>query len=119
MGPNSSQASERRHSPRVPCQAPVTLQKVIESRSGNVFEVQGQPESAQIENLSDEGLKLKLPFGGPVGKILKLNIPVRDKEVLDVFTKVAWQGDGTCGLQFVAMGPQVRKWVRSITQGKQ
>mgnify|MGYP003575468201 CR=1 FL=1 len=117
MTPNSSQAKERRHSPRIPCQAPVTLQKVIESRSGNVFEVQGQPESAQIVNLSEEGLQLKLPSGGSLGKILKLNIPVRE-EVLDVFTKVAWQGDGTCGLQFVAMGPQVRKWVKGLIQGK-
>jgi len=118
MSPSSSQSQERRHSPRVPCQAPVTLQKVVESKSGNVFEVQGQPESAQIVNLSEEGLRLRLPSQEPVGKLLKLNIPVRDEEILDVFTKVAWQADGTCGLQFVAMGPQVRKWVKGFLQGK-
>jgi hypothetical protein len=110
---------ERRQFPRVPFQGPVSLQKIIESKSGNVFEVQGGLEKAQTLDLSENGIRLKFEGTDPVGKLLKLNIPLPKDHSLDIFTKVAWQADGTCGLQFVAMGPQVRKWVKSVTQGKE
>jgi len=110
---------ERRQSPRVPFKGQVSLQKIVESQSGNVFEVQGALELAQTLDLSENGMRLKVEGNDPVGKLLKLNIPLPKDHSLDIFTKVAWQANGTCGLQFVAVGPQVRKWVRSITQGKQ
>ena len=118
MSPSSSSAPERRHSTRVQYHEPITLQKVVESKSGNVFEVQGSPVTVEALNVSEGGIRIKTNGPDSLGKILKLNIPVEKDGTLDVFTRVAWSGNGTCGLEFMAMDEQIRKWVKGFSSQK-
>ncbi len=118
MSQNNAAKSERRHYARLQYQEPITVQKVVESKSGNVFEVQGETLVVKAQNVSEGGIKLGTSLPDALGKILKLNIKVREDETLDVFTKVAWSGNGCSGLEFVAMDNQIRKWVKGFTRQK-
>jgi len=108
--------TERRKYPRAKFEAPVIVHKVIESSSGNVFEVQGTPITAKSTDVSEGGIRLEMAKSVPFTKIFKLNFQLLKNKSVDVYARVAWEGDGTCGLQFIVLDEEVRKQIRIMAK---
>ena len=113
MTSKSGNQPERRKYPRAKFQENVTVHKVIESKSGNVFEVQGQSINAKAKDVSEGGMQLEIGKSGPAGNILKLNFQIQKNEPLDVYTKIAWEADGHCGLQFIVVDEEIRRQIKA------
>jgi hypothetical protein len=108
--------TERRKYPRAKFDATVIVHKVVESNSGNVFEVQGTPIAAKSTDVSEGGIRLEMAKSSPFTKILKLNFQILKNKSVDVYTRVAWEGDGSCGLQFIVLDDEIRKQIRSMAK---
>lgn len=104
--------SERRKHPRARFQEEVTIHKVVESRSGNVFEVQGEPIRVHAKDLSEGGIQLSIRWPQSPTSLMKLNFELKKDESVDVYTKLAWSGHGACGLQFVVLDERIRGWIK-------
>ena len=77
MAKNNQELPEKRKHPRVKFHEKIKVHRVVESKSGNVFEVQGNPIITKAEDVSEGGIRLTLkspPSGNP---ILKLNFKVK------------------------------------------
>lgn len=105
---------ERRKFERAKFEETVTVHMVSESKSGNVYEVQGTPVIVRAEDLSEGGIRIGLGKSQAPSKIMKLNFQVQKNKLVDVYTKLAWEGNGSCGLQFVVLDDEIRKWIRSF-----
>lgn len=112
MGQSNHKESERRKYNRAKFNEAVTVHNVTESKSGNVFEVQGAPMVLKALDVSEGGMRLEIDDPASPTKIFKLNFKLPRNGSVDVYSKIAWNGDGTCGLQFIVLDEDVRKHIR-------
>lgn len=114
--PKADSSIERRKYPRAKFQQSVVVRNVVESKSGNVFEVQGTPMMAQARDVSEGGIRLDVGNGNPKGKIFKLNFEIQKDKTVDVYSKLAWADGGLFGLQFIVADEQIRRYIRSFVE---
>lgn len=107
---------ERRKYPRVKFQESVVVHNVVESKSGNVFEVQGNPMVVKAQDVSEGGIRLEVGTGNPLGKIFKLNFQIQRDKTVDVYSRLAWADDGRFGLQFIVADEQIRRYIRGFVE---
>lgn len=109
------QKDKRQHK-RIPFRESVNTHKVLESRSGNVFEVEGTPMVVRSRNISEGGLCIELGNAVKPQMILKLNFHVDNKKEVDVYAKVVWADQSLTGLQFIVLDDAARKMIRQIIE---
>ena len=114
MVKNERKPDERRRHHRTKFHEKVTVHHVTESKSGNVFEVQGNPLTTKALDVSEGGIRLELGETKLPTSILKLNFKVNKDKTVDVYSKLAWAGDGACGLQFIVLDEEVRKIIKGL-----
>jgi hypothetical protein len=114
MSQNSNKPPERRKYTRAKFQESVTVHQVAESKSGNVFEVQGNPVTAKAQDVSEGGMRLEIGDVNSPTKIFKLNFKLPKNGSVDVYTKLAWKSEGYCGLQFIVLDDESRKLIKSF-----
>jgi hypothetical protein len=107
---------ERRKHPRARFEDNVQIHPVIESKSGNVFEVQGNPLTLKAVDLSEGGIRLELGIPKPPSHILKLNFQVHKDKSVDVYSKLAWTSDKFLGYQFIVVDEETRKVIRDLVE---
>jgi hypothetical protein len=108
--------SERRKYSRAKFQETVTLHNVVESKSGNVFEVQGTPIKVKAKDVSEGGIRLEVEMSPSSSKIFKLNFQVQKNKTVDVYSKLAWASEGMFGLQFIVADEEIRKIIRHYVE---
>ncbi len=113
-----SKQEDRRKFPRAPFVDPVTIHKVVESSSGNVFEVQGKPIIAKGGDVSEGGIRIEIGTDNSPTKILKLNFKLQKDSSIDVYTKLVWNAQGECGLQFIVLDDEIREQIKAYVQKK-
>jgi len=89
---------------------------VVESKSGNVFEVSGSPIEVKSLDVSEGGLRLELSKAVPSHKILKINFETQKNKLVDVYTKIAWVQGALCGLQFIVLDNATRQFIRTYVE---
>jgi hypothetical protein len=94
----------------------VTLHNVVESKSGNVFEVQDRPLMVKAKDLSEGGIRVEGSVNPSKSKIFKLNFQVAKNKVVDVYSKLAWAGEGMLGLQFIVADDEIRRIIRTYVE---
>jgi hypothetical protein len=112
MSQNSGNRPERRKYTRAKFQETVTVHEVAESKSGNVFEVQGNPITAKAQDVSEGGVRLEIGDVNSPSKIFKLNFKLPKCGSVDFYTKLAWKSEGYCGLQFIVLDDESRKLIK-------
>ena len=112
MSQNSNKHPERRKYARAKFQETVTVHQVAESKSGNVFEVQGNSITAKAKDVSEGGMRLEIGDVNSPTKIFKLNFKLPKNGSVDVYTKLAWKSEGFCGLQFIVLDDESRKLIK-------
>jgi hypothetical protein len=112
MSQNSGNPPERRKYIRAKFQETVTVHQVAESKSGNVFEVQGNPITVKAQDVSEGGIRLEIGDVNSPSKIFKLNFKLPKIGSVDVYSKLAWKNDGHCGLQFIVLDDESRKLIK-------
>jgi PilZ domain len=113
MNQGSAPKNERRKHPRAKFREKVTLYHVTESKSGNVFEVQGPPLTAKAQDLSEGGIRLEIQISPASSGIFKLNFQVGKDRSVDLYSKLAWAGNGFFGLQFLMADEEARRLINS------
>ncbi len=113
---NPSQSERRKH-PRVKFHEKITAHNVVESKSGNVYEVSDNPQTIQALNISEGGIRLELGTIHEPSTIVKLTLSFKEKS-LDVYSKLVWTAKGLCGLQFMVLEEEVRKAIRALVENK-
>src|SRR5580658_1195397 len=116
MSQSNRPKSERRKHSRVKFQETVTLHNVIESKSGNVFEVAGAPLKAKSKDVSEGGMRLEVEMSSSSSKIFKLNFQLQKNKTVDVYSKLAWASEGMFGLQFIVADEEIRKIIRQYVE---
>ena len=115
MSQGTHPKNERRKHTRAKFQDSVVVHKVIESKSGNVYEVQGNPLVVKALDVSEGGIRLEIG-SDPSSKILKLNFQVQKNKPMDIYSKLAWTEKGTCGLEFIVADEQIRLLIRNYVE---
>jgi hypothetical protein len=116
MSQNHPPKSERRKHARAKFQETVTLHNVIESKSGNVFEVAGTALTAKAKDVSEGGIRLEVEMSPSVSRIFKLNFQVQKNKSVDVYSKLAWAREGLLGLQFIVADEEIRRIIRHYVE---
>lgn len=116
MNQKKNPAEDRRKFPRAKFQESVVVHNVVESKSGNVFEVNGTPLVAKAQDVSEGGIRLQVTKETAPASIFKLNFQVTKKKNIDVYSKLAWAANGVCGLQFILVDEEVRRVIRSFVE---
>jgi hypothetical protein len=111
----SVQEEKRRHK-RASFEETVDARQVTESKSGNVFEVQGSPLTVRSRNISEGGICLELGDKTKPHMILKLKFQVGKKKDVDVYAKVVWADQNLSGLQFIVLDDSIRKIIRHYVE---
>lgn len=107
---------ERRKHPRAKFQETVVIHNVVESKSGNVFEVQGTPLMAKAQDVSEGGIRLEIGNTTTLNRIFKLNFQVQKDKSVDVYSKLAWASEGILGLQFIVADEEIRRMIRGFVE---
>jgi len=107
---------DKRQHKRAHFQEPIKAHHVIESKSGNVFEVQGSPLLIRAKNISEGGLCLELGDRVKPQMILKLDFQVGPKQKVDVYAKVVWIDQELGGLQFIILDDPIRRTIRQYVE---
>ncbi len=113
MANSGNDKPERRKYTRAQFSETVTVHNVTESKSGNVFEVEGRPITVRAQDVSEGGMKLEFAETASPSQIYKLNFKIPKNGSVDVYSKLAWKGDGSFGLQFIVLDEEVRKHIRN------
>ncbi|HJT24644.1 MAG TPA: PilZ domain-containing protein [bacterium] len=116
MNKTPSSSPERRKYPRVKFQESVVVHNVVESKSGNVFEVQGNPMVVKAQDVSEGGIRLEVGDGNPLGKIFKLNFQIQKGRSVDIYSRLAWAAEGMFGLQFIVADEEIRRNIRGLVE---
>lgn len=116
MSQSNSPKNERRKYSRAKFQEPVTLHNVVESKSGNVFEVQGVPLKVKAKDVSEGGIRVEVEMSPSSSKIFKLNFQIQKNKTVDVYSKLAWASEGMFGLQFIVADEEIRKIIRHYVE---
>lgn len=106
--------NERRKHPRVKFDETVTVYKVTESKSGNVYEVQESPLVVKAKDVSEGGIRLKYVTEDKENKILKLSFQIPKDGQVEVCSKLVWDKDGHCGVEFIVLDEEVRRNIREF-----
>jgi len=109
---------DRRKFPRAKFQDTVTVHKVVESSSGNVFEVQGNPIVGKGGDVSEGGIRIEIGKANSPTKILKLNFKLQKDSSIDVYTRLVWSAQGECGLQFIVLDDEIRQQIKAYVDKK-
>lgn len=109
---------EKRRFHRAKFQETVTVHKVVESNSGNVFEVQGNPITVKAGDVSEGGIRLEIGEAEAPTKILKINFQIQKNQTIDVYTRLAWAQNGECGLQFIVLDEEIRQIIQNYVAKK-
>ena len=117
-GKPMGQAAEKREFDRFDFQKPVLIYPVSPSKSGNILEVESRSLEAKAHNISEGGLKLVTPQSFPENSILKLNFKVKKDQTVEVYGKIMWSEQKSCGVRFVLADPEARQGIRAIGQKK-
>jgi hypothetical protein len=116
MSSNSSNGTERRKFSRAKFQETVTVHQVTESKSGNVYEVEGTPVTVKAQDVSEGGIRIEMGKLNPASKIMKLNFQIPKNGSVDVYTRLAWASGGQCGLQFVVLDEEIRGHIKGYVE---
>ncbi len=116
MSQSNQSKSERRKYSRAKFQETVTLHNVVESKSGNVFEVLGTPIKVKAKDVSEGGIRLEVEMSPSASKIFKLNFQLQKNKTVDVYSKLAWASEGMFGLQFIVADEEIRKIIRHYVE---
>jgi hypothetical protein len=108
--------NEKRQYKRAFFKETVNARRVTESKSGNVFEVQGTPLVVRSKNISEGGVCLELGDEARPQMILKLNFQVGKKKEVDVYAKVVWADKRLSGLQFIVLDDSIRRAIRQLVE---
>ena len=107
---------ERRKYPRTKFDEIITVYKVVESKSGNVYEILGNPLVVKAKDVSEGGIKLQFVTeeNDKQNKILKLSFQIPDDGKVEVCSKLVWAKDGHSGLEFIVLDEEVRSNIREF-----
>jgi hypothetical protein len=108
--------SERRKHKRVEFKEAVMVHPVLESKSGNVYEVGESALAVKSLDVSEGGLRLLLSEPVAAGKILKVNFQSPKSKMSDIYTKIAWANGALCGLQFIVLDGPTRQFIRDYVE---
>jgi c-di-GMP-binding flagellar brake protein YcgR len=114
--PATERKDERRKHTRVKFEEHVKIHPVQESKSGNVFEVQGNPLTVKAFDLSEGGIRLELGIPRPPSHILKVNFRVHKDRTIDVYSKLVWVSDKYLGYKFIVVDEEARKIIREVLE---
>lgn len=107
-------AGERRKFKRIPFGRKVEIHQVVESRSGNVYEVRGAPLAAVACNLSEGGLCVKWIGAARSQDLVKVQFEFEEGKTLDGFGRIVWNRGARSGLQFLVLNAAGRRLLRSF-----
>ena len=116
MNSASNPRIERRKYPRAKFQDSVIVHNVMESKSGNLFEVQGSPIVVKAQDVSEGGIRLEIGDVNPPNKIFKLKFEIQKDKSVDIYSKLAWFNNGLLGLQFIVADSEIRKLIRMFVE---
>ena len=107
---------ERRKFPRAEFPQAIRLQPVQASKSGNVFEVQGDSVAADGRDISEGGFKFNLHETLKPGTILKIIFKVDSLEGHDheAYVKVVWAQKKSHGVQFLMLEESTRRRIKGF-----
>jgi c-di-GMP-binding flagellar brake protein YcgR len=111
-----STGAERRKYKRVEFKESVVVHPVLESKSGNVYEVGESSLRVKSVDVSEGGLRLLLSEPVSAGKILKVNFQSSKSKMSDIYTKIAWANGALCGLQFIVLDEPTRQFIRDYVE---
>lgn len=109
-------SSDKRQHKRASFKGTINSHQVIESKSGNVFEVQGTPMMVRSRNISEGGICLELGDASKAHMILKLSFQVGKKKEVDIYAKVVWVDKDLSGLQFIVLDDSARRAIRQLVE---
>jgi len=105
--------NEKRKFNRIKFDGDVTIHPVMQSKSGNILEVQPEGVPAKGSDISEGGIRLELGDTNSPTDILKINFKVQKFKTVDAYAKLAWKSGGTCGLQFIVLDDDSRVQIRT------
>jgi hypothetical protein len=114
MDSKSGTFKERRKYPRAGFDETITVYKVVESKSGNVYEIQGNPLVIKAKDVSEGGMRLQFINEDKNNKILKLSFQIPNDGKVEVCSKLVWAKDGHSGLEFIVLDEEVRRNIRNF-----
>ncbi len=111
------QPEKRKHS-RIKFDGDVKIHPVMQSKSGNILEVQSKEITAKSDDLSEGGICLELGDTHAATDILKLTFNIKKEKAVDVYAKLAWKSGAKCGLQFIVLDDESRKQIKDYVEKK-
>lgn len=118
MAHKAENSHERRKYHRVPFSETVTIHQVLESKSGNVFEVDNGSVTLSSKDISEGGMRLDQGPVATLSKLVQVNFKIRKNQILEVYAKLVWQRSGQIGIQFVVFGDEIRRHLRGYVKDK-
>jgi hypothetical protein len=105
---------ERRKHSRARFDETITVYKVVESKSGNVYEILGNPLVVKAKDVSEGGIRLQFVNEDKDNKILKLSFQIPNDGKVEVCSKLVWAKEGHSGLEFIVLDEEVRRNIRDF-----
>lgn len=113
---NNSDKNEKRKFQRIKFDGDVTIHPVMQSKSGNILEVQAKGIPAKGNDISEGGIRLELGDTNSPTDILKINFKVQKFKTVDAYAKLAWKSGNTCGLQFIVLDEDSKNQIHSYVE---
>jgi len=114
---DSQQPEKRKHS-RIKFDGDVKIHPVMQSKSGNILEVQNKEIAAKSDDLSEGGICLEIGDTNAATDILKLTFSIKKDKAVDAYAKLAWKSGAKCGLQFIVLDDESRKQIKDYVDKK-
>jgi c-di-GMP-binding flagellar brake protein YcgR len=111
------QPEKRKHS-RIKFDGDVQIHPVMQSKSGNILEVQDKTLVGKSDDLSEGGICLEVGDTNSATEILKLTFNVQKAKTVDAYAKLAWKSGSRCGLQFIVLDDDSRKQIKDFVDKK-
>ncbi len=108
--------NEKRKFSRIKFDGDVTIHTVMQSKSGNILEVQSTGIAAKGNDISEGGIRLEIGDTNSPTDILKINFKVQKFKTVEAYAKLAWKSGNTCGLQFIVLDDDSRGQIRSYIE---
>jgi len=109
---DANQPDKRKHN-RIKFDGDITIHPVMQSKSGNILEVQSKGISAKGGDLSEGGIRLEIGDTNSPTDILKINFKVQKFKSIDAYAKLAWKSGNSYGLQFIVLDDDSRTQIRN------
>ncbi len=108
--------NEKRKFNRIKFDGDVTIHPVMQSKSGNILEVQSKGIPAKGSDISEGGIRLEVGDTNSPTDILKINFKVQKFKTVDAYAKLAWKSGNTYGLQFIVLDDDSRNQIHSYVE---